>query len=1833
MRRFFLYLVLFVSLLWASSLGEPVKLIPRIDYRLGVVFLEKWRGDYFLGVSRVFTLEEYLRYQMQTAVLSNWKREAVSARKQKEYSLDASGLIPDIELPKLPVFGEGSRIDISGQDRITLGGRQTVVEGMATPGSSRLLPELKMEQQLAVRLNGTIGERTKVNIDHDSQRQQGNNRIKLIYTGTEDDLVQSVELGDTKLSIPGTAYTGDLPSHKGLFGVSARGKLGAIDLYGIASREESQSQTQTFTGRRRKSVDTIYAKDYVARRFYHLRDIPGNILALRVYVDDNIPTNNQASIKAIATVFPKSPDSIPVSWSWDRDGGDFDLKALGVDYVLLPDNILEFSQPLNPQDVVGLVVFTDRDTLGGTMYNDSLVLKLLKPERTDSLSLAWDYEMRNVYALRQREVQLSSFRLYRDDPVSNIDAEYEDKGPNSGRLFTQLLGLDPDGDGRLEYPAFDSKTGLIRFPTLHPFASDGLSIRDSVMYRKYPLEPDEGRKYYMVVEYSSATESYYLGQVDIEENSERVRVDGVLWNRGTDYEINYSSGILTFRRTLPVDANISVTFEYRPWFSLSQRTLLGTRAEWPFAANGKIGSSVFYRTEGLSEDKPVLGSEPSRRLIAEADASYSASSDAVTAFIDRLPVLRAQSPSAFAVSAEGAVSLPDPNTRGLAYLDDFEGTTITRDIPNNAILWSHASVPVGKDTTQFCREPLSWWTPTRPQELVRKDSVFGPGLGEEGSETHDFLRVIMRPDPGRPESWAGLMICPSQIGMNLKDIKNLEMIVRSKRNRGRIHVSVGMSIDEDAPRRTKGGGIAGYNGRMDTEDRNGNGVLDEGLEDTGLDGIFGTDTSWKAGSEDDGNDDYDPLRNQMGTENNGRLDGEDLDNNGFSRYNHYFECGVSLDDPKYSSSLYGGWKLYRLPLEDTMLFRRVGSPKWEDIRLIRLWFDGFDETDTIDFYSIQFVGSRWRNPRVVQQSKYEQGGGDFCLPPQQRVWTDTTERVWVAQISRKTDTSYVSPFPLKKDMYGRIEQEASLLFGYEALLPGSQALVEKVSATKDDYREYRELRMYVHEDGNDLDIFFRFGADSGNYYEYRSRARDGNLVPGSDGKWYEFVMNLDSFPILKYVRDSLRKRGESLPEGKYRLCGTPSLADVRYQAIGIVQTQAWKVSGGVWFNDIRLAGPRRDPGYGFQARTTVGLADLANAGLSFVYSDPNFRRFSEAPGVKTGGYANSINADLRVNLDRLLPAGWGLSIPLSYAVSRQRDVGKYSSIWPDLRLPQGQSAAEATEAGSEDVSVTNVRKQLSRNKLLNYTLEALSFSWRRRQAQRLGLLSRDSSWSRMLTLNYNVSPTLDIELWEGNSISLFPQNIKFGISDGQLAEVRATRQTTADSFRTELRRGHTLSSDFSTSYSPLDELNLEYSVETERDLLVSRPDSLWLVAIGTEVSREENFSASYSLEIGDFLNPSVDFDGSYSDERTKLDNRNYANHRNMENAGNVSFGLDIDLPEFFRRVKGPDKGPFSGVRNTIGKLGEILEPVDLEYSFDRSSDMVKVTGQVPWYYRLGLKNYFDFDTLEPPSSIRKESENSLRVSSAAKFKEFKAGISYDWSSSREERLIGSTRFPTADVSISWPDLDFSLGGIHKFLAKYATDSRLSSGFRRRTTRSGQLLADSLATYGRTESWSNELSPLVSWTTTWKKKVTSTLTVNHNSSVTQNYLSENGLTRSRTNTDSRSAELSLSYSFAAPQGLKLPGLNRVRFSYDLRLTWSLRYAMDVQKFGLTSSGGQEWSEPTYRQRDRSISSRLAGSYSFSRSIEAGSNLGYTYTKGITGIGTRATDLDVWVLFRF
>jgi hypothetical protein len=174
--------------------------------------------------------------------------------------------------------------------------------------------------------------------------------------------------------------------------------------------------------------------------------------------------------------------------------------------------------------------------------------------------------------------------------------------------------------------------------------------------------------------------------------------------------------------------------------------------------------------------------------------------------------------------------------------------------------------------------------------------------------------------------------------------------------------------------------------------------------------------------------------------------------------------------------------------------------------------------------------------------------------------------------------------------------------------------------------------------------------------------------------------------------------------------------------------------------------------------------------------------------------------------------------------------------------------------------------------------------------------------------------------------------------------------------------------------------------------------------------------------------------------------------------------------------------------------------------------------------------------------------------------------------------------------------------------------------------------ESLGMQDRSETDENEFSPLLSWSTTWKKRLSTTLSANYTFGSVTSFLDDPGAKRSVTHSNTRGVNLSFSYAFSAPQGIRFPFLGKLKFSSDLSLTWSLN-ASQTHRYLRLWAGGVQADTTSELQRDNSFGTSLAASYRFSRSIEAGLTAGYNQSRGLSVTTTESMNVDLWLLFRF
>ncbi len=197
----------------------------QVEYEHQSVCISEKLGEYELQKPLFLPLPAYTLAANRLQIDLEWKKNLSShfvTSTEKSKSL-FEWEIP-VKFPKMVsrIIGEGGPgLKVSGYRRISFSGRSTWEEGLVNTATSKQskFPSLNMEQQSAFSITGTIGSKISVKVDQDSRRTTDlANTLQLRYQGEEDEIVQTVEAGNTNLSV-GSGTVGYGETKQGLFGI------------------------------------------------------------------------------------------------------------------------------------------------------------------------------------------------------------------------------------------------------------------------------------------------------------------------------------------------------------------------------------------------------------------------------------------------------------------------------------------------------------------------------------------------------------------------------------------------------------------------------------------------------------------------------------------------------------------------------------------------------------------------------------------------------------------------------------------------------------------------------------------------------------------------------------------------------------------------------------------------------------------------------------------------------------------------------------------------------------------------------------------------------------------------------------------------------------------------------------------------------------------------------------------------------------------------------------------------------------------------------------------------------------------------------------------------------------------------------------------------------------------------------------------------------------------------------------------------------------------------------------------------------------------------------
>ncbi len=501
-------------------------LAPRVDYDIDrqVVLLSYLVGNEEVLPPRPLTREEYAGFVFNRQLHKAWidaNRRVLTETKTGQ----ARGLV-NLSLPfQLPftekIFGQGApNLRVTGNESITFSGTSSWVVGQVTGerGGGSLFPKLDMRQRLNVNLQGTIGSKLFIDVAQNSEALTPlENSIKIRYKGEEDDVVKSVELGNTNLALPSSQFVSFSTRQEGLFGIKAEAQVGNLGITAIASRQEGENGQATLVGGAKEQVQRIDDTNFLSGKYFFISDpdsaaIPSvETSNIRIYLDDGDPNNDGILGDRAAKVWvdPNGHTSQDAFYV-----GQFHLLQQEDDYYIY--NNQNFTQPIlvlkngiSPNQVLATAYIPAGSVPVGTFdpgLTDTLQLKMIRPAsntwgQEDLPKSPWAsvrrLELKNVYSLGARSIDPTTFdlRVERDIGGSNptdLTNEWGTKTP-----LLQVLGLDQRNnndrsdftpDGLIDPDFVDFEQGLLFFPDLRPFDPSAADVSGSeYRQRSWPL--------------------------------------------------------------------------------------------------------------------------------------------------------------------------------------------------------------------------------------------------------------------------------------------------------------------------------------------------------------------------------------------------------------------------------------------------------------------------------------------------------------------------------------------------------------------------------------------------------------------------------------------------------------------------------------------------------------------------------------------------------------------------------------------------------------------------------------------------------------------------------------------------------------------------------------------------------------------------------------------------------------------------------------------------------------------------------------------------------------------------------------------------------------------------------------------------------------------------------------------------------------------------------------------------------------------------------------------------------------------------------------------------
>jgi cell surface protein SprA len=249
-------------------LPEPPNITTEIYYDPETGYYVKVRriGEYVIGRPVYMTFDQFKEYDFERSLQDYWRE-----RSRPQAFERRDGLVPEIYIGGEffdRIFG-GSTIDIrpTGSAELIFGVMSNRRDDPALDEKRRRTTNFDFQQKIQLSVQARIGEKIEINSNYNTEATfDFENKMKVEYRGTEDEILQLVEAGDVTLPLPGTLISGT----QGLFGFKTQLRFGNTTVTSVFSQQKTETSTIEVAGGAQTTQFEIKADQYEENRHYFL---------------------------------------------------------------------------------------------------------------------------------------------------------------------------------------------------------------------------------------------------------------------------------------------------------------------------------------------------------------------------------------------------------------------------------------------------------------------------------------------------------------------------------------------------------------------------------------------------------------------------------------------------------------------------------------------------------------------------------------------------------------------------------------------------------------------------------------------------------------------------------------------------------------------------------------------------------------------------------------------------------------------------------------------------------------------------------------------------------------------------------------------------------------------------------------------------------------------------------------------------------------------------------------------------------------------------------------------------------------------------------------------------------------------------------------------------------------------------------------------------------------------------------------------------------------------------------------------------------------------------